>query len=137
MGGSKVKICKCGHDRKSHKKNPDSKLSSATFCRDCHCNNYLNRERPRKSDVAVTIFSVIMFCAITVVIVFTIIELGSIVTPIADQQVSMTNGDFYALIQFFLVIMLVLFSSWFVIDPISTDYYDKKRPKFPIDDKNE
>jgi hypothetical protein len=57
--------------------------------------------------------------------------------PIADQQVSMTNGDFYSMVQLFLLLMLVLFSSWFVINPILTDYHNKKRPKYPIDDSHE
>lgn len=67
----KPKICKCGHDKEDHYKQPKSKLSIIAECQRCKCSDYLRRERPDKFDksyviIGFVIFGMLVFSAISV-----------------------------------------------------------------------
>lgn len=134
--GSKEKICKCGHKKESHKKNPDSKLSFATYCRNCACNSYLNRNKPFKSDIFATIVMVATFIVFLVTSVVLLYELELIIEPIKDMPSHFTNGELYELLTILLFGLNAFLFTWFVVSPILTDYSNKKRIKFPIKDED-
>ena len=42
----KPKICKCGHDKQDHYKEPRGKLSFPNECNRCKCSDYMKRSLP-------------------------------------------------------------------------------------------
>lgn len=134
--GSETKYCKCGHDKKLHKKNPDSKLSFATFCRECPCSSYLNRKRPDKSDYASTYMLVGLGIFLMAWLLIFLPSFDPALEGIADKPSNLTNGELHEIISVFLLAFGVLMLFWFVVDPLLTLAFQKNRKTFPIKDED-
>lgn len=133
--GSKPKVCKCGHDKALHK--GKSKLSIATYCRQCPCSSYLNRKRPDKMDyVSLVIISIISALLISVSVVF-VMEADPAMTGTENDPVTFTKGELYDLLYLFLVGTNLFFVFWFVLDPLFDVMQMRKRKEFPTSDPDE
>lgn len=126
-----LKICKCGHSKDTHKKNPSSRWSSATHCRDCACNDYLNRERPNRNDKII-----IGICVSLIIsLLFTTTVLLDEVKPTEENRDNVIKFTYEGLYEILVLVMLVItlfFISWLVIDPLFEYYRMKKRPNYDI-----
>ena len=133
MSSQKIKppkICKCGHDNKSHMKNPNSKLHLTSYCRSCACSVYLNRKHPTKSDRIGVILLPIFFIGFVITILSAYFL--AISDPAIDQHTLIFSfADFNSLLFALILIGLVVLGGALIADPVS-EYLRMKRPDYPI-----
>lgn len=136
MGVSKVKYCKCGHEKNQHKKK-NSKLPVTSYCRECPCSLYLNRKLPDKLSYVSTILTVGLFAFFMIISYVMITGSDPALTGIEDQIISITIGEIHKILFLIVVAINIAFLFWFVLDPIFEIINAKKRPEFPIVEKND
>jgi hypothetical protein len=135
MGVSKVKYCKCGHEKTLHK-NPKSKYTLATYCRQCPCSSYLNRKLPDKASYAFTIFSIIIGMCFLITIWVLTIQSDPALEGRENDTITFTLGQLHEILVLgFLIITLYMFII-LIIGPIFEISNMKKRKEFPISDNN-
>ena len=135
MEVSKLKYCKCGHEKEMHQ--GKSKLAFATYCRECPCSSYLNRKLPDKASYAFTIFSVLFGVFFLIALCILTIQSDPALEGKQNQTITVTLGevhDILGLVFFFIGIYIFIIS---IIDPIAEISHAKKRKEFPLNDKHE
>lgn len=131
--GSKVKICKCGHNSTQHK--GKSKLSFTTWCRECPCSSYLNRKRPDKSDYILMLFSLGLAVFFVSISMLMLNASDPTITGTENDLITFTVGGIYNIIKIIIIGVNVLVVTWLVIDPITDIIAAKRRRTFPaVDD---
>jgi len=127
----KEKICKCGHLQTEHMKNPHSILKLTQHCHSCHCNEYMNRNKPTLSDTLLMVVSLgwlILFVGITIslgVITYYGIPIEDLDKPLEN----VTTGDYLTLLILLLVIICILFYMM-LEEPIFGYFRERKRPTY-------
>jgi len=134
MGLPDMKYCKCGHDSKLHKKNPNSKWSEHTYCRKCPCTEYLNRDRPNKTSYIFMIAAISLGILLVTISTIVLIEANPEITQTGDTEITFTLNEIYGFLQLLFLISFIFFFFWFIVDPIIEVLSEKKRRKFPIDE---
>lgn len=132
--GSKQKICKCGHDKSFHK--GESKLSFSNHCRECPCSSYLNRNRPDKTDYFTTFFLVGIAVGFMILMPMMLNESDPALKGVENELANLTNGELHEIMSVLLLAFGVLMLFWFVVDPLLTLIFQKKRQTFPIKDED-
>lgn len=124
---SKIKICKCGHNRKDHKEKPNSKLSFPNDCKKCKCSKYMNRKLPNKVSFGMLIYGFIIIG----LLVFLSVNLILDTYQSWDKQIKISISDFVEI-----VLSLVLIASLLIGEySISLYFNEKKRKSYPIEDE--
>src|SRR5690348_15196711 len=115
----KPKICKCGHAKINHYKNPQSKWKSLGQCQSCPCSFYLNRLPPNKIDKFGLIYGIGFIAFFGFVIL----------APFTNEDVMNTKITIHASIIFLLLGMVFVMFSIYIISPlfIESYFYAKKR----------
>ena len=135
MGISKLNYCKCGHEKEMHK--GKSKLSIATYCRQCPCSSYMNRKRPFKSDYVFTGFSIVVAAAILIASFVFLTEADPAMQGKQNMTMTFTLGQLHEIMILVFVMINVFMLSWLVADPILDILHARKRKEFPLDDKHD
>lgn len=124
----KPRICKCGHNREEHIKQPKKFFSAPGQCNKCQCSEYLNRKRPDKGDLFILIASIIItgFILVPVVDVWVIEPLPQ---EKLHKQISISEGTLLSIMSGILIIGGLIFGTYMI-----TPYFTaKKRKEFPIE----
>ena len=134
MSSQKIKppkICKCGHKRIDHLKNPNARLKIAKNCNLCPCDSFMNRIHPTRGDKISAVVMPIIFIAFasSILILWT---LGSGTMLIESQNQTVPLVDFLSIVFFVILLGLVLLSGPLIADPIELYFKMKRRPDYPI-----
>lgn len=109
--------------------------SNATFCRNCPCNSYMNRNRPTKFDVSFMIFCVSLFVVAAIFAWFAMSELAFSLEGHEDEAMTLfTKGEFFGLLTILFFGLALLMFGWLVLDPVLLIFSQKRRRKFPVKD---
>ena len=127
----KPKICKCGHRKDTHRKNPFSKIVITGNCKNCPCNKYMNRNRPDKSD---RIMAFVLPLVFVLFVIWVLVMVYSM--PLTEEQLktpsNLTIGD---LLEIFWIVSFLVFywlACILVVDPIYEYFKQKRRETYPI-----
>lgn len=130
----KPRVCKCGHLREAHMKNPKSKLQTPIICKNCPCSKYLNRIRPDKLDKIGAIMGPVAAVCFAVLIIWIITTSSNLYTEEEKElpiKLDITQGEFMGIL--YLMLLLVLF--WIgniLFDPLSSYMRIRKRVSWPV-----
>ncbi len=118
----KERICKCGHNKKEHYKNPEKIFKILSECNKCKCSDYVKRDRPNLGDklslgYGIFVIGFGIFCMF-------------MISPILNSNTEMkipikTMG---LILESLIIIGMIYISS------LITPYFDTKRRKiYPIE----
>ena len=119
----KPKICKCGHLRDEHFKQPEKFYSVPNDCNKCKCNDYMRRERPVISDLISLVLGIVIL-SICVIGMILFIPL----TTVTDE-VKIPLKVLGIILECILLIVILM-----CISPLISPYYwQRKRKTYPIE----
>ena len=96
----------------------------------------MNRKKPFKSDYVFTVITVGMAALIMIMSFVILTETDPALTG-NENIIVLTSGELHEIIILVFVMINMFMIVWFVIDPIIDILHTKKRPEFPLDDKND
>lgn len=118
LNSKKPKICKCGHDKEVHYKQPKTKLSIINECNRCKCSDYLKRDRPNNFDksyliIGFVVYGMLIFAAIAVF-------------PLTDikDEIKIPTSTFGVVLE-----LLTILAGLILFQPYFGNYLDARRRK--------
>lgn len=126
MVSSKPKICKCGHDKKSH-----GKLFS-TQCNLCECSDYLNRNHPNKFDYIYAFVSIGMFSAVIALMFLGFNEIQSDAVSNNVKSITLSIDTYFSILFGTILIASVLLFFSFIFEPLFDLVRASKRKSFDV-----
>ena len=115
----------CGHLRSEHNKNF---LKKPMDCNNCQCFEYLDYNRPRKSDKMMVIFGIFIICWFAGFFVFFSSFWFAFTDDELSQSAPITIGEYLLVVSALFFITCVLFCAWFY-DLFIGEYFHQKRRK--------
>ena len=128
---NKERFCKCGHNKKIHKK---EFLSNTGFCNKCHCNEYMNNNAPTLIDGIFLVVAIITLSTLAITTIFlayvTYSGFGeSLSKPIEGMTVGEVLGFLFICMFLVLLLLFMLFD-----EPIFGYFRQRRRPKFEVEE---
>lgn len=122
----KERICKCGHNKKEHYRQPKTTWSILSECNRCKCSSFMNRKRPDVGDK----FSMVYGFAIIGFGIFCII----IIQPSfnVDSTIKFPTKTLGIIVD-----CLILLGITYMTGLITPYFTTKRRKTYPIEDNDE
>jgi len=113
-------------------KNPDSKLKLTGACLNCPCTDYMDRNRPYKSDKLLAVLMPIFFFFFVGLTIIFYIEFQSLTEEQKNTNAEITTEIFLTFMFIMLLLVIVFLSSGLLENPISEYRTAKNRRNYPI-----